>query len=143
MAFGRFSQTFTLFDTGGTSVRMQQGRVLTDADWNEATGTAPAGEADRFFFLDPQGGGVQFGDGISGRVPPSGSSTGSAYRYGGGQAFDPPQTPATPPGVPIPYPNTGIGGDDKPASHSDGDAGHDPFGFSAFHWTESWHWDWG
>jgi hypothetical protein len=32
--------------------------------------------------------------------------------------FTPPQTPATPPGVPIPYPNTGMAGDTTDGSKS-------------------------
>ena len=43
---------------------------------------------DRAFVLDSETGEIQFGDGLNGRIPPSGPNVAAAYRYGSGSEGD-------------------------------------------------------
>lgn len=50
----------------------------------------PSGQVteDRTFVLDSETGEIQFGDGLNGRIPPSGPNVAAAYRYGSGSEGD-------------------------------------------------------
>jgi hypothetical protein len=71
---------------GSTRLRLMLGHQQDDA-WQEVLDWDRTGPADRHYRLDPQTGGLSFGDGRVGAVPPAGAGiVARSYRVGGGEA---------------------------------------------------------
>ncbi len=98
------------FDTDGSDVANPTKRALFHSPYHESMATKPiarkavakiavtvnsrpwtrvsvirnSGPNDAVYVLDPKDGTIRFGDGVHGRVPPTGASIGVRYSYGGG-----------------------------------------------------------
>ncbi len=87
---GRAGQAYRLRHgpvvAGSTRLRLVLGGEQDDG-WQEVLEWDRTGPADRHYRLDPETGGVSFGDGRVGAVPPAGAGiVARSYRVGGGEA---------------------------------------------------------
>ncbi len=60
------------------------GVTVNHRPWTRVSVIRNSGPNDAVYVLNPKDGNIKFGDGVHGRMPPTGASIGVRYSYGGG-----------------------------------------------------------